>query len=145
MPNRPLIFIAHSFGGLLLIKALRMSFDNPGSWLNPFKWTAGIIFLGTPLRGREGMSQSDMVQAALKTCPPDKIYGKSLDLAVPENEYLEETRELFLRARDSNPILIWCFYETIGSNQGALFGTDEHHVRSLLDTATHSTSFRHQN
>ncbi|KAH8797866.1 hypothetical protein F5884DRAFT_647464, partial [Xylogone sp. PMI_703] len=77
-PSRPLIFIAHSFGGLLLIKALRMSYDSPENWLNPFKSTAGLIFLGTPFRGRQGMTQSDMVEAVLKKYRSDQVHGKSL-------------------------------------------------------------------
>ncbi|KAH6653380.1 hypothetical protein BKA67DRAFT_503658, partial [Truncatella angustata] len=50
--TRPIIFIAHSYGGLVLLQALRRSFDNPKKWSSPFRYTAGLVFFGTPFRGR---------------------------------------------------------------------------------------------
>ena len=80
------------------------------------------------------MTQSDMVQAVLKRYGQDKVHGKSLDLAVPDNELLQQTVEHFLKAHDSNLIPLWCFYETLPSNQGALVGTGEFTVSPLLDS-----------
>lgn len=112
-----------------------MSFDSPEEWLNPFASTIGVIFLGTPFRGRGGMSQSDMVKRALVNLSEDQVHGKTLDLAVPDNEYLRQTVELFMETRHtSNPIPLWCLFETMPSNQAALFGTGTAMVGSLLDT-----------
>ncbi|KAI8623482.1 ARM repeat-containing protein [Xylariaceae sp. FL1651] len=51
--NRPLVFIASCFGGLLLAKALtRAAHQHQSSEAHRiFKSTAGIVFLGTPFRG----------------------------------------------------------------------------------------------
>jgi hypothetical protein len=112
-----------------------MSFDRPEEWLHLFASTIGLIFLGTPFRGRAGMSQSDMVNRAIVNLNRDQVHGKTLDLAVPDNEYLRQTVESFMETRHtSSPILLWCFFETFPSNQAALFGTGTAMVGPLLDT-----------
>ena len=50
--GRPLVFVAHSLGGLVCKEAILLSRNNPEPHLcNIFKHTAGIIFMGTPHRG----------------------------------------------------------------------------------------------
>lgn len=50
--GRPLIFVAHSLGGLVCKEAILLSRNNPEAHLcNVFKHTAGIMFMGTPHRG----------------------------------------------------------------------------------------------
>ncbi|KAK3301128.1 uncharacterized protein B0H64DRAFT_438234 [Chaetomium fimeti] len=50
--SRPLIFVAHSLGGLVCKKAILLSRNNPDAYLcDIFKYTKGIIFMGTPHRG----------------------------------------------------------------------------------------------
>lgn len=50
--GRPLIFVAHSLGGLVCKEAILSSRNNPEPHLRDvFEHTAGIIFMGTPHRG----------------------------------------------------------------------------------------------
>lgn len=50
--DRPLIFVAHSLGGLVCKEAILLSRNNPEPHLcNVFEHTAGIIFMATPHRG----------------------------------------------------------------------------------------------
>ncbi|KAK0639727.1 hypothetical protein B0T16DRAFT_395401 [Cercophora newfieldiana] len=74
--SRPLIFIGHSLGGLLIKEALIRShaLTNQVSSAPEFRQrdriytsTTGAIFLGTPHRGSELASQGDIVAAIAKT------------------------------------------------------------------------------
>lgn len=50
--SRPLIFVAHSLGGLVCKKAILLSRNNPDDHLRGvFNCTKGIIFMGTPHKG----------------------------------------------------------------------------------------------
>jgi hypothetical protein len=76
-PTRPLILIGHNFGGLVVLKvwsililgsikasgspsfqALCDAYDERAEWPDLFNSVVGMIFLGTPFRGADGMSQS---------------------------------------------------------------------------------------
>jgi hypothetical protein len=50
--SRPIIFVAHSLGGLVCKKAILRSRNNPDAHLrNIFDCTKGVIFMGTPHKG----------------------------------------------------------------------------------------------
>jgi hypothetical protein len=50
--SRPIIFVAHSLGGLVCKKAILRSRNNPDAHLrNIFNCTKGVIFMGTPHKG----------------------------------------------------------------------------------------------
>ncbi|KAK8142161.1 hypothetical protein G3M48_009262, partial [Beauveria asiatica] len=51
--NRPLIFIGHSFGGIVIEHALVSATRHGSRYLDTAQCTAGFIFLGTPFRGSE--------------------------------------------------------------------------------------------
>ncbi|KAK3293858.1 uncharacterized protein B0H64DRAFT_417972 [Chaetomium fimeti] len=55
--RRPVIFVAHSLGGLLVKEALRRSESSEeAEFKDIVKSTKGVIFLGTPHRGSPGMA-----------------------------------------------------------------------------------------
>ncbi|KAI1176507.1 hypothetical protein F4777DRAFT_546544 [Nemania sp. FL0916] len=119
--TRPIIFIAHSYGGLVLIHALRRSFDDPAMWSNPFRCTAGLIFFGTPFRGRFGLSLKEMVEAIAKRNPEAKIYSETMALSVEENPYLRDIVYRYTETRRvDHPIPLCCFYETDPSPIGKM-------------------------
>ncbi|KAG9657518.1 hypothetical protein KCV03_g10181, partial [Aureobasidium melanogenum] len=121
-PHRPLIFVAHCFGGLVVLKALRQALDNQGKWPGVFTSTTGLVFFGTPFRGTEGMKQSEMVQAALSQYSAN-VQGESLRILGPGDEFLQEVVDKFLETRSrSHPARVACFYETKSSNVGAIVG-----------------------
>ncbi|KAI1740911.1 hypothetical protein F4680DRAFT_88625 [Xylaria scruposa] len=124
---RPIIFLAHSYGGLILIQALRRSFDNPSRWANPFGSTAGIVFFGTPFRGRRGLSIEAIVEAIAYRDPDQKMpayqsYPETMALAEEENPYLQDIVKRFTETRrGKNPIPLRFFYETKPSPITKLF------------------------
>ncbi|KAF2804502.1 uncharacterized protein BDZ99DRAFT_363154, partial [Mytilinidion resinicola] len=71
-PFRPLLFIAHCFGGLVVLKALLEAEQYKSEWPGVFASTTGLIFFGTPFRGAEGMSQMEMLEAARREYHEDE-------------------------------------------------------------------------
>ncbi|OAG35259.1 hypothetical protein AYO21_10530 [Fonsecaea monophora] len=71
--DRPLIFIAHSFGGLVVLKAVCDTYYDRKEWSGMFDAVRGMVFFGTPFRGADGMSQSEMVQAAAREYTAEDI------------------------------------------------------------------------
>ncbi|KAF2478346.1 uncharacterized protein BDR25DRAFT_251107 [Lindgomyces ingoldianus] len=63
-PFRPLLFIAHCFGGPVVLKALLEAEQDENEWPGIFVSTTGLIFFGTPFRGAGGMKQMEMLEAA---------------------------------------------------------------------------------
>jgi len=63
-PLRPLLFIAHCFGGLVVLKTLLEAQQSASEWPGTFASTTGLIFRGTPFRGAKDMSQVEMLAAA---------------------------------------------------------------------------------
>ncbi|KAI1178130.1 P-loop containing nucleoside triphosphate hydrolase protein [Nemania sp. FL0916] len=123
---RPIIFLAHSYGGLVLMQALRRSFDNPDRWSNIFRHTAGLIFFGTPFRGRQSLSLEQLVEAVADRSPnsghpdsgkPDfRVYSETMALSVEENRYLQDIVDRFTESRrGDHPLPLWCFYELLPS------------------------------
>lgn len=101
----------------MLIEALRRSFDSPDKWLNPFGHTAGLVFFGTPFRGRAGLTLNEIVKKVAKRTP--RIYPETMALSVEENPHLEHIVSQFTETRrEDHPIPLWCFYETKPSPVG---------------------------
>lgn len=76
------------------------------------------------------MKQSEMLKAALSKFRPDQVYGDSLGMLVPGDEFLQDTVDRFLETRPhQNPAPIACFYETKSSNVGAIVGGSAKKVR----------------
>lgn len=96
--------------------ALRKSFDSPKLWTNPFDSTAGLVFLGTPFRGRQRVSLSDMIKTMRKAHPDHQIWQETMETSVPSNPFLLETVSQFLKARVVRSLIpIACFYESLPS------------------------------
>ena len=106
--------------------ALRHSFEHPDEWLNPFASTAGLVFLGTPFRGRQGMQLSDMIRRIKEAHPDYQIWQETMDMSVPDNPFLLETVHRFLETRvDKRFIPICCFYETLPSPLGKVLQSND--------------------
>ncbi|CAN9124810.1 unnamed protein product [Alternaria alternata] len=122
-PHRPLLFIAHCFGGLVVLKALVDARHDESEWPGIFASTTGLIFLGTPFRGAEGMSQVEMLAAAQREYQQDEIQPEVLNILEPGNEFLQEVVDQFGRTRkQANKAHVACFYELKTSDIGRIVG-----------------------
>ncbi|KAH8728360.1 hypothetical protein GQ44DRAFT_824189 [Phaeosphaeriaceae sp. PMI808] len=120
---RPLLFVAHCFGGLVVLKALLEAEQYPSDWPGVFPSTTGLVFFGTPFRGAGGMNQMEMLEAA--RCEyNDQVQPTALDVLQPGNAYLQEVVDGFLKKMRSqtDKTQIACFYELKASDVGKIVG-----------------------
>ncbi|PNP81283.1 hypothetical protein FNYG_05315 [Fusarium nygamai] len=115
--NRPLIFIVHSFGGIVCKTALIISRQSPESLLRQISnCTKGIAFLGTPHRGSWAADWAKIPAWAL-----GQVYSTNrniLDILQINNQYLEFIQTSFLSMlRDlhqrGRPLQVTCFVEEL--------------------------------
>jgi len=127
---RPLIFIAHCFGGLVVLKALLDAWQDEREWPGVFVSTTGLIFFGTPFRGASGMSLVEMLEAARSEYHDDDIQPGILDILQPGNEFLQDVVDQFGKTRRlENKAHVSCFYELKSSNVGRIVGRRDRTVR----------------
>lgn len=110
----------------MIIDAIRRSFDERQSSPNVFNSTAGLIFFGTPFRGRAGLSLDqwvDRLMQANTNNPHFKIWQETMTTSVPGGSYLWDLVESFCETRcGDHPIPVWCFYEDLPSPVGRMLG-----------------------
>jgi hypothetical protein len=110
--HRPIVFIGHSMGGLVIAKAVVLMDSLRTTFPKMLEATTGCIFFGSPFRGAQAASV-----AALFAQVGEKLglatTSKLLDLMKPEDTGLMELRSDFLRLVNdlSTKIAIFCFWE----------------------------------
>ncbi|KAJ4245979.1 hypothetical protein NW762_013723 [Fusarium torreyae] len=115
--TRPLIFVAHSFGGIVCKVAMIKSRNNPEPHLrNIFDCTKGIAFMGTPHRGSWLADWARIPARALGIIKSTN--HNLLDVLPTNNEYLGSIQDHFLsmlrQVRESHGDLqITCFFEEL--------------------------------
>lgn len=122
--SRPLIFVAHSLGGLVCKQALLRSRNNPEAHLRGiFNSTKGIIFLGTPHRGSW---MADMAKVPASALGLVKSINTSLLTALQaDTQYLKSLQDDFLsmvrQQRESGRGLeVTCFFEELPLPRGGI-------------------------
>jgi predicted RNA-binding protein YlqC (UPF0109 family) len=115
---------------------------NEDEWPGIFTSTAGLVFLGTPFRGAEGMSPVEMLEAARREYQEDEVQPEVLRILEPGNEFLQEVVDQFGESRkQANKAQVACFYELKSSNIGKIVGKENRTVRSLRLYAIHEADF----
>ena len=105
--SRPLIFVAHSLGGLVLKRALIQMASGDAADLRNFKSTFGILFFGVP---NQGMDISSLLAMAHGQHNLPLLTTLSKDAGLLQ-ELIERFREVF-NFRDSHVV---SFFETTAS------------------------------
>ncbi|KAI8666898.1 NACHT-sigma domain-containing protein [Fusarium sp. Ph1] len=115
--SRPLIFVVHSLGGLVLKAAILRSRNNPDRHLRGiFEHTKGIVFMGTPHKGSWMADWAKMPASALGLIKSTSV--TLLDLLQRDNQLLESIQvEFWSMIRDlresGRSLEIMCFYEEL--------------------------------
>ncbi|KAI1412286.1 hypothetical protein F5Y13DRAFT_199892 [Hypoxylon sp. FL1857] len=116
--GRPLIFVAHSLGGLVCKEAILLSRDHPEEHLRDvFDSFKGIVFMGTP---HEGSWMARWAKIPAKALGLVKSTNRNLlDILRADNELLKSSQMRFwsmLRGlRESGrKVEATCFYEELG-------------------------------
>jgi hypothetical protein len=114
---RPIIFVAHSLGGLVCKQAILFSRDSPDAHLQGiFNHTIGIAFMGTPHRGSWMSDWAGIPTLALGLV---KSVNKSLlEILQTDNQTLELIQANFLsmmrkRQKAGQPPEVTCFFEEL--------------------------------
>jgi len=116
-PSRPIIFVAHSLGGLVCKESILLSRFSPEPHLRPlFESTKAIAFMGTP---HEGSWMVDWAKTPAKALGIIKSSNCSLlEVLQTNNKLLESLQDRFsdmiryLR-EDGRKLEITCFYEEL--------------------------------
>lgn len=122
--GRPIIFVAHSLGGLVCKEALVYARDNVYSGTRGvYDCTHGVIFLGTPHRGASAAKDMAPFARALSAHTSASLEA-NLDLLKPGNQHLDgllrDFSNLVLnRASQGKPIHVVCFFEEHETRIGA--------------------------
>ncbi|KAI3047712.1 hypothetical protein CBS147353_11732 [Aspergillus niger] len=115
--SRPIIFVAHSLGGLICKKAILSSRNNPEVHLqNIFKYTKGVIFMGTPHKGSWMAKWAKIPAEPLGLVKSMNKY--LLDILQTDNQFLQSIQTDFLSMirelqGNSRRLEITCFYEEL--------------------------------
>ncbi|KAI0380721.1 hypothetical protein F5Y04DRAFT_256583 [Hypomontagnella monticulosa] len=110
--RRPIVFIGHSMGGLVVAKAITIADSRRDRFPVMFEAIAAAIFFGTPFNGAPVASAAGMY-AFLAEKVGAATSSKLLDLMKPGDEGLRELKHEFMRLVGKlNPkIDLLCFYE----------------------------------
>jgi protein SERAC1 len=118
--SRPLIFVAHSLGGLVCKKAILLSRNNPEPHLRSiFDHTKGVIFMGTPHRGSWLAYWANLSASALGLVKPA---NRSLLMTLQRDDQLLESiqRNFWAMMREQReagrPLEVTCFFEGLPSS-----------------------------
>ncbi|KAK1252185.1 hypothetical protein MKX08_003372 [Trichoderma sp. CBMAI-0020] len=110
---RPIVFIGHSMGGLVIAKAIILASIDVGTSRDVFNTTTGCIFFGTPFRGASIFSSITAYAVAAEKQNKGAIESTLLDLLQPDNRELRQLRIEFTRLATTNnqTISCHCFWE----------------------------------
>ncbi|SCO50241.1 uncharacterized protein FFMR_10204 [Fusarium fujikuroi] len=104
--NRPLMFIAHSLGGIVVKKALIMAHNGSEVYSPILKATTGIVFLGTPHRGSDLASWGILLSNLVSVTSMGKNIRKELLRTLSkDSDTLAEISKQFLQRAKSLKIM----------------------------------------
>ena len=116
-PSRPLVFIAHSLGGIVVKEALRRShgFHMHQSHLHEiFKSTVAAIFFGTPHSGADPRSLIHYIAEKVIEVAGFSVNKQIVDTLLPTSKRLRELRDEFSPMAHQKGWIIYSFQEQYG-------------------------------
>ncbi|KAF6802152.1 ankyrin domain protein, partial [Colletotrichum musicola] len=105
--SRPIVFVGHSLGGNLIQHALLYA-NSDDAFRHIVTLTAGVIFLGSPLRGSEFQSLAKIVAWFSRFAGSHDGIVRNLAY---DDENLMDTLHQFCRMRNTLSIATSCFFE----------------------------------
>ncbi|KAG5655550.1 hypothetical protein KAF25_003887 [Fusarium avenaceum] len=105
--NRPIVFIGHSFGGLVIQDALLYA-DREKKYHHILQHTKGFISLGTPFRGTKFHRVADLIARAMH------LFGSHYYILSPltyDDHHLRDKVHSLGRVRKVFSFPVFCFFE----------------------------------
>ncbi len=116
-PARPLVFIAHSLGGIVVKEALRRShgFETYHNHLRQiYESTAAVIFFGTPHGGADPRGLLEHIAEKVVRVAGFTVNEQVVNTLLPTSERLRELRDEFTPMARQNNWIIYSFQEQYG-------------------------------
>ncbi|KAF7540975.1 hypothetical protein G7054_g929 [Neopestalotiopsis clavispora] len=116
--DRPLVFIASCFGGLLLIRALSRAAEYQSEYQRIIRLTAGAIFLGTPFQACHSTFSTAAQVRALVAANAGGQSAEELASYLNQDYKLDEVVQRFREVVKIKEFTfpITCYYETLASD-----------------------------
>ncbi|KAI4714817.1 hypothetical protein J4E89_000498 [Alternaria sp. Ai002NY15] len=117
--DRPILFVAHSMGGIVVKKALLNSQDSNIDSIAPLvDDTRGIVFMGTPHCGSKLADIASLLAKIVHACIFQQANTSMINELQSQNPQLNELqnhfhRLLVKRMKEDSAIEVRCFYETL--------------------------------
>ncbi|EPS42862.1 hypothetical protein H072_3143 [Dactylellina haptotyla CBS 200.50] len=108
-PHRPIIFVGHCFGGIVIEKALTAARITRG-FSNIVDHVAGVVFLATPHKGT-GSQSSAAVVANIAAYAGIGQRSQLVDSLEPQSDFLEDIVRSFSQLANDIRIPLRCFFE----------------------------------
>lgn len=116
-PARPLLFVAHSLGGIVVKEALRRShgFESHHHHLRQiYNSTAAIMFFGTPHGGADPRGLLQHVAEKVFRAVGFTVNEQIVNALIPTSERLRELRDEFAPMARQKNWIIYSFQEQYG-------------------------------
>lgn len=116
-PLRPLLFVAHSLGGIVVKETLRRSrgCEFTQSHLhNIYESTSGILFFGTPHSGADPRGPIQHIAEKVIKAAGFSVNKQIVDTLLPSSERLRELRDEFGPMAHQQGWIIYSFQEQYG-------------------------------
>ena len=116
-PSRPVLFIVHSLGGIVVKEMLRRSSDyyqNQTHLRHVFISTVGIMFFGTPHSGADPRSMLHRVAEKAVKAAGFSVNEQVVNSLLPSSERLKELRDEFGPRAHQQKWIIHSFQEQHG-------------------------------
>lgn len=117
MPDRPIIFIGHSFGGLVIEKAIVQANTAEGNYQYLVKLIGGVVLLGTPHQGSKSQKWGSIVANLANlidygdTGLMKEVHEKSMKIF----DLVSEFQKIMISMGLAKTAVI-CFYENLPTN-----------------------------
>lgn len=123
--NRPIIFVAHSLGGLVVANALSRPHGTDEASKEPADNTIGALFLGTPFEGSSLAKYASLaIQFLQYFMPTQKENLKDLEKRSNKLASINDSFAKFLKERDRSKTKPWleiaCFFEERSLYKGSV-------------------------
>jgi len=123
--SRPILFVCHSLGGLVVSNALSSKYDGDDQGQKVIDHTCGTIFLGTPFKGSSKATWAEMGRRVL-----DWVGDTNASTIQDLNQRSEKLQQISIkfqllvqsRATSSSlkPIQVACFFEAMKTKRSLL-------------------------
>lgn len=134
--SRPLVFLAHSMGGLVVAKALTLAVAKPEliDQMRVYECFAGAIFFGTPFRGSKAAHKGVLLASILETIKRAES-SQMLQILDPQRDSLEELRNDFYQLAMQKPkATIKCIYELKELSYGPKIRVSHSELNTISNT-----------